>query len=790
MPSHNLTSGLNQSQLDAVTHQTGPLLVLAGAGSGKTRVLTHRISYLIAELGISPYQILAITFTKKAAQEMKERVGALVGPRAQTMWVSTFHSACARILRTKAGLLGYDSNYNIYDQADSKTLTKETLLSLGLDGRNAGMYQSLISRAKNEDKDPLVFAEELRDSNSLVPPQFEDVYRRYEQLKRSNNGMDFDDLLCNIVKLFEISEETLIEYQNKFQHVLVDEYQDTNPVQNKLIIQLAKEHRNICVVGDPDQSIYAFRAADIKNILQFENNFPDVTVIPLEQNYRSTQIILDAANSVIEQNHRPYAKNLWTDGEMGDQISSIQVFDEKDEAEEVGREIRKIQDLQKYALDDIAVFYRTNAQSRALEEVLTRNKIHYKVIGGLRFYERKEIKDALAYLNVLNNPQDDLSLERILNEPTRGIGKGAREILKKYKEEKGFNNLYEVLLQSQSNENIKVEIGGKEKQLSAGALKGVKKFLKAYLSIFEMVEHDLSLLQSPETTSKSLSILNEHGYICPQRALSHLLIETEYLESLEKSGDPITNATRIENLSELLGAADDDQYKQDLNVHEELSDVEPNHMKAVTLFLNNSSLTDSSEDHEGGSVSLMTLHSSKGLEYPSVFIMGMEDELFPFPRAIFEDGGLDEEHRLAYVGITRAEKNLYFTHAHKRTLHGQTTYNIPSRFIGYIPEHLITHRKSRKFESEMSSRVNQRSNFGSRLGGVQAWSDSKLGKDSDKSNADQIGLKVGDNVNHDMFGDGVIVKLEVNEYEAIATINFADEGQKTLDLSWAPVTKI
>ncbi len=790
MATHELTSGLNPSQKDAVTHTVGPLLVLAGAGSGKTRVLTHRIAYLIAEKGISPYQILAITFTKKAAGEMKERVAGLVGPKAENMWVSTFHSACARMLRSKATLLGYDSNYNIYDQADSKTLTKESLLDVGLDVKLAGTYQSLISRAKNEAKNPLELIEELRDFHNPVPPNFEAVYQTYEQLKRVNNAMDFDDLLSNVVELFDTSEETLLEYQNKFKYVLVDEYQDTNPVQNKLITQLSREHRNICVVGDPDQSIYAFRAADIKNILEFENNFPDATVIPLEQNYRSTQIILDAANSVIEQNNRPYAKNLWTQGEMGDQISCIQVFNEKDEAEVVGQEIKNLENLQQVTLDDIAVFYRTNAQSRALEEVLTRNKINYKVIGGLRFYERKEIKDALAYLNVIGNPQDDLSLERVLNEPTRGIGKGARAILKNYKEHKGLQSLYEVLQESQNNTVISAEVDGKVKQLSNGALNGIKKFLEAYTSLLELVEHDLELFQSPESNLKSMSILNEHGNLCPQRTLSHLLIETGYLAALESNGDPVTTATRIENLSELLGAADDEQYKQDLSGYEELQGVQPDYLKAITLFLNNSSLTDSSEDHEGGSVSLMSLHSSKGLEYPAVFIMGMEDELFPFPRAIFEDGGLEEEHRLAYVGITRAEKKLYLTHAYKRTLHGQTTYNIPSRFIGYIPDRLITHTKSRKFEIEMNERVSKRHSNETRLGGTKEWSSRDSYETPTQSNPDQIGLRVGDSVHHDMFGNGVIVELEVTEYEAIATINFANEGQKTLDLSWAPVTKI
>ena len=790
MATHELTRGLNPSQKDAVTHTVGPLLVLAGAGSGKTRVLTHRIAYLIAEKSISPYQILAITFTKKAAGEMKERVAGLVGSKAENMWVSTFHSACARMLRSKATLLGYDSNYNIYDQADSKTLTKEALLDVGLDVKLAGTYQSLISRAKNEAKNPLEFIEELRDFQNPVPPNFEAVYQTYEQLKRVNNAMDFDDLLSNVVELFDTSEETLLEYQNKFKYVLVDEYQDTNPVQNKLITQLSREHRNICVVGDPDQSIYAFRAADIRNILEFENNFPDATVIPLEQNYRSTQIILDAANSVIEQNNRPYAKNLWTEGETGDQISCIQVFNEKDEAEVVGKEINNLENLQQVTLDDIAVFYRTNAQSRALEEVLTRNKINYKVIGGLRFYERKEIKDALAYLNVIGNPLDDLSLERVLNEPTRGIGKGARAILKKYKEDKGLQSLYEVLQESQTNTVINAEIDGKEKQLSNGALNGIKKFLAAYTSLLELVEHDLELLQTPESNLKSMSVINEHGNLCPQRTLSHLLIETGYLASLETNGDPVTTATRIENLSELLGAADDEQYKQDLSGYEELQGAQPDYLKAVILFLNNSSLTDSSEDHEGGSVSLMSLHSSKGLEYPAVFIMGMEDELFPHPRSIFENGGLEEEHRLAYVGITRAEKKLYLTHAHKRTLHGQTTYNIPSRFVGYIPDRLITHTKSRTFEREMSERVSKRHSNESRLGGTKAWSSRDSYETPTQSNADQIGLRVGDSVHHDMFGNGVIVELEVTEYEAIATINFVNEGQKTLDLSWAPVTKI
>ena len=798
MASLALTSGLNPSQKEAVTHTDGPLLVLAGAGSGKTRVLTHRIAYLIAERGISPYQILAITFTKKAAEEMKGRVENLVGPSYPFMWVSTFHSACARMLRSKAKLLGYGSDYTIYDQTDVKTLTKEALQVVGLDGKLANTYQALISKAKNEAKDPLNLIEEL----NFIPPNFETVYQTYEQLKYENNAMDFDDLLSNTVKLLETNEEILQEYQKKFSYVLVDEYQDTNPVQNKLITLLSKEHRNICVVGDPDQSIYAFRSADIRNILHFEENFPDTTVIPLEQNYRSTQNILDAANSVIDQNHRLYAKNLWTEGEMGEQISCIHVFNEKDEAEVIGQEIEHMESGELVnknpdwsgrnwfeTLDDIAVFYRTNAQSRALEEVLARKKISYKVIGGLRFYERKEIKDALAYLTVLVNPREDISLDRVLNLPTRGLGKGAKAILNEYKKVNGLQSLYEVLEESQKQTVIAAEVNGEKKQLSKQALNGIKQFLQPYISLRELIEHDLELLQSPDFNLKGLNILNEQGYLCPKLALSHLLVETGYLKSLEKE-DPITAASRMENLTELLGAADDQEYKQDLSQREELQGVQPEYLSAIILFLVNSTLTDSSEDHESGSVSLMSLHSSKGLEYPAVFIMGMEDEVFPHQRSIFEEGGLEEEHRLAYVGITRAEKKLYLTHAHKRMLHGQTTYNTPSRFIGYIPDRLITHSKSRTFEREMSDRVQNRFGSESRLGGTKAWSLSTPRKTPSQSHADQIGLQIGDDVNHDMFGDGVIVKLEVTEYEAIATINFVDEGQKTLDLSWAPVRKI
>lgn len=714
MAPHELIHSLNTPQSDAVTHSEGPLLVVAGAGSGKTRVLTHRIAYLIQEVGISPFEILAITFTNKAASEMKERVANLVGPIVERMWVSTFHSACAKILRREASALGYPNSFTIYDQADAVRLTSYILKDMNIDVKRyppRGIHNQ-ISKAKNEMIGPIDYRTSVE---TLYEEKAADVYAEYERRMKIAGAMDFDDLLFKTVEIFNRFPEILERYQSRFRHILVDEYQDTNPVQNHLVIQLANKSRNICVVGDQDQSIYAFRSADIRNIIEFENKFPDVTVILLEQNYRSTQTILDAANAVIENNYGRKPKELWTKGDQGSKIVCFHADDETDEAMWVTQQLRKLHEIQDSGWQDMAVFYRTNAQSRVLEEQLVKSNIPYKVIGGTRFFDRKEIKDALAYLKVIVNPQDEVALKRVINTPKRGVGDSSVDKLDKFASSIG-ETLFDVL-----NRAPEAGVTGK-------ALRGLEEFVR----IIELGQ--MNIPQGPGSVLDE--VLDASGYV----------IDLESQHTVDAD-------SRRENLAELIGMAmdyeDTDEFLQE-----------------VSLVSDTDALNDDS------SVSLMTLHSAKGLEYPNVFIVGLEDGVFPHMRSLGDPDELEEERRLAYVGITRAESNLHLSYAWKRTLFGQTLYNPVSRFVAEIPD---------EFKEEIQKKSKTTKSF--------SLSTAKP-KGPEKSHADQIGLQIGDDVNHDMFGDGVIVKLEVTEYEAIATINFVDEGQKTLDLSWAPVRKI
>ena len=712
---HTLTNGLNAAQRDAVTHVSGPLLVVAGAGSGKTRVLTHRIAYLIEELGISPFEILAITFTNKAATEMKERVANLVGPIAEKMWVSTFHSACARILRFEASSLGYPSSFTIYDQTDAVRLTNYILKDMNIDSKRyppRGIHAQ-ISKAKNEMINPKTYR---ASAETILEEKVADVYDEYQIRLLKSGAMDFDDLLFKTVEMFASFPEILGRYQQRFKHVLVDEYQDTNPVQNQLVIQLGAESRNVCVVGDQDQSIYAFRSADIRNIIDFENNFPDVTVVLLEQNYRSTKNILDAANAVIENNFCLKPKRLWTEGNRGAQIICYHADDEVDEAAWVLSQLKFLHETKDVDWKDTAVFYRTNAQSRVLEEHLVKSNIPYKIIGGTRFFDRKEVKDALAYLKTTVNPQDEVALKRILNTPKRGIGDSSITKLEKFANEIG-ENLFQVLDRAP------------EAGVTGKAVKGLEEFLR----VIDIGSHVVS--QGPSTV------------------LREALDASGYLDDLQAQ-HTVDADSRRENLAELIGMAleyeDSDEFLQEVSLVSDTDDLDGN-----------------------STVSLMTLHSAKGLEYPNVFIVGMEDGVFPHMRSLGNPDELEEERRLAYVGITRAETQLHLTYAWKRTIYGQTEYNPVSRFVSEIPNEFKEERKSKKASNKKRFSLT-----------------STKPKTPERSHADQIGLQVGDDVNHDMFGDGVIIKLEVTEYEAIATINFVDEGQKTLDLSWAPVRKI
>ena len=634
-----LLAGLNDPQREAVTHGEGPLLILAGAGSGKTRVLTHRIAYLVATDAAKPNEILAITFTNKAAGEMRDRAELLVGRRVRAMWVMTFHSACARMLRAHADRLGYTRQFTIYDQADSRRLVKRCLDELGIDPKRftPAAIQSQISDAKNKLRDADAYG---RMVGSFFEQTVADVYRSYERELHRMNAMDFDDLLVRAVNVLELFPEVRERYANGFRHVLVDEYQDTNHAQYRWLQLLAGEHRNLMVVGDDAQSIYGFRGADIRNILDFEDTFPDAQVIKLEQNYRSTQTILDAANAVIRNNRAQKPKSLWTELGQGDPIKVRELEDEHAEARFVTGEIQRLVD-EGVGRSEIAVFYRTNAQSRVLEDTLVRAEIAYQVIGGTKFYERAEIKDAIAYLTVLVNPQDVGAFTRIVNSPRRGIGSTSiSRVL-------AFANTMGVSIWDAASEPEQVP------GLGAAAIKALTRFMGTMHVLRERAESG-----APIAT-----------------VLERRLRETGYLEALEAERT-IEAQGRIENLEELVNVA------AEYDVGEEAERSLPEFLQQVALIAD----ADERADDEG-LVTLMTLHNAKGLEYPIVFIIGCEEGVFPHSRAL-DEGGLEEERRLCYVGITRAERDLYMTYARTRTVFGARTYGVPSRFIGEIPAEL------------------------------------------------------------------------------------------------------
>jgi DNA helicase II / ATP-dependent DNA helicase PcrA len=633
-----LLQGLNEPQREAVLHGEGPLLILAGAGSGKTRVLTHRIAYLVGTGQARPSEILAITFTNKAAGEMRERVEALVGDRARAMWVMTFHSACARMLRSDAERLGYTRGFTIYDEGDSLRLVKQCVDELGVDPKRFAPrgIRRQISDAKNQ----LLDAEAYRlKVGSFFEQTAADVYQLYEQRAHANNAMDFDDLLFRCVNLLELFPEVRDRYRRSFRHVLVDEYQDTNRAQYRWLQLLCEEHRNLSVVGDDDQSIYAFRGADIQNILGFERDYPDAEVIKLEQNYRSTQTILSAANAVISHNRERKPKELWSELGEGEPVHLRELDDEHAEARFVVSEIEGLVDAGA-SRDEVAVFYRTNAQSRVLEDMLVRYGVGYQVIGGTRFYERAEIKDALAYLTLLVNPQDVVCFSRVVNSPRRGIGNTSQGRIVGHANTIG-ESVWNVAAAPE-------EIPG----LAPAAVKSVGRFM----SIMER------LRERAESGARVGDLLRE------------TLDETGYVEALEAERT-IEAQGRLENLEELVGVAREyDATAEEPSVEEFL--------QQVALFSEQDALRD-----EEGIVTLMTLHNAKGLEFPIVFIIGCEDGVFPHMRAI-EAGDLEEERRLCYVGATRAMRELYFTHARTRALFGNRDWNLPSRFIEEIPAEL------------------------------------------------------------------------------------------------------
>ncbi|WP_314356275.1 DNA helicase PcrA [uncultured Veillonella sp.] len=727
---NSLLTGLNKEQQQAVQHTEGPLLILAGAGSGKTKVLTVRIAHLLAQ-GVNPYEILAITFTNKAAKEMKSRVEGLVGDIANRIWLSTFHSFCAKFLRFELdNFLGYNSNFTIYDTSDSQAVIKAALKALNLDDKYypVGAMIGAISDAKNK----LLFASDFRkQAKDFYQQKVADVYEYYERELRKNNALDFDDLLLVAVKLLQSNEAVLDKYSKRFRYVMIDEYQDTNHAQYLLAKLLASHWKNIAVVGDADQSIYAWRGADIQNILDFEKDYPNCTSIKLEQNYRSTKIILDAANAVIENNEGRPKKNLWTDKTEGDKIQHFTAQSEHEEAAFIGDTIAKKHDVHGVPYGDMAILYRTNAQSRVLEEALIKRALPYTMVGGTKFYDRKEIKDVLAYLRVLYNPFDDLSLLRIINVPKRSIGATTVAKLQDYARANG-TSLFMTLTQLHLVDTIKGKT--KEKLEEFGIL------------IFTLVA---------EMEDKTVLDI-----------LESILDRTGYLAQLEESTDPQDQA-RAENIGELLSVAKD---FQDTNPTGTVEDF----LEQVALVND----VDSFEQEES-KVTLMTLHAAKGLEFPIVFLGGLEEGLFPHSRTLMNPEEIEEERRLAYVGITRAEKELYISNATTRTVFGRTSSYLPSRFIDEIPEELVDGlRAKRKVPDDIKRHVPQHMSVTSRPVTKPIVRNEVI--------AD---WKVGDTAIHSKWGNGKVINVAGEGAGMKLTIEFPTQGVRVVMAKFAPVKK-
>ena len=727
---NSLLIGLNKEQQQAVQHTEGPLLILAGAGSGKTKVLTVRIAHLLAQ-GVNPYEILAITFTNKAAKEMKSRVEGLVGDVANRIWLSTFHSFCAKFLRFELdNFLGYNSNFTIYDTSDSQAVIKAALKALNLDDKYypVGAMIGAISDAKNK----LLFASDFRkQARDFYQQKVADVYEYYERELRKNNALDFDDLLLVAVKLLQSNEAVLDKYSKRFRYVMIDEYQDTNHAQYLLAKLLASHWKNIAVVGDADQSIYAWRGADIQNILDFEKDYPNCTSIKLEQNYRSTKIILDAANAVIENNEGRPKKNLWTDKTEGAKIQHFTAQSEHEEAAFIGDTIAKKHDIHGVPYGDMAILYRTNAQSRVLEEALIKRALPYTMVGGTKFYDRKEIKDVLAYLRVLYNPFDDLSLLRIINVPKRSIGATTVAKLQDYARANG-TSLFMTLTQLHLVDTIKGKT--KEKLEEFGIL------------IFTLVA---------EMEDKTVLDI-----------LESILDRTGYLAQLEESTDPQDQA-RAENIGELLSVAKD---FQDTNPTGTVEDF----LEQVALVND----VDSFEQEES-KVTLMTLHAAKGLEFPIVFLGGLEEGLFPHSRTLMNPEEIEEERRLAYVGITRAEKELYISNATTRTVFGRTSSYLPSRFIDEIPEELVDGlRAKRKVPDDIKRHVPQHMSVTSRPVTRPIVRNEVI--------AD---WKVGDTAIHSKWGNGKVINVTGEGAGMKLTIEFPTQGVRVVMAKFAPVKK-
>ncbi|MET9553328.1 DNA helicase PcrA [Streptomyces sp. NPDC006645] len=774
-----LLEGLNEEQRAAVVHTGSPLLIVAGAGSGKTRVLTHRIAHLLGTRSVHPGEILAITFTNKAAGEMKERVEQLVGPRANAMWVMTFHSACVRILRRESKRLGFTSSFSIYDAADSKRLMALVCRDLDLDPKRhpPKSFSAKISNLKNELIDEETFAGQATDPFEKT---LAEAYRMYQARLREANALDFDDIIMTTVHLLQAFDEVAEHYRRRFRHVLVDEYQDTNHAQYTLVRELVgpsgegHDPAELCVVGDADQSIYAFRGATIRNILQFEEDYPDATTILLEQNYRSTQTILSAANAVIERNESRRPKNLWTKAGAGALITGYVADTEHDEAQFVADEIDRMTDASEAKAGDVAVFYRTNAQSRVFEEIFIRVGLPYKVVGGVRFYERKEVRDVLAYLRVLANPEDSVPLRRVLNVPKRGIGDRAEAMID--------------------------ALAAREKISFAQALRRVDE-------AYGMAARSSNAVKRFNTLMEDLRTIVESG-AGPATVLEAVLERTGYLAELQASTDP-QDETRIENLQELAAVAMEFEQERSQAAGSDTTaptadappaddapdapDAAPaaasgslaEFLERVALVADSDQIPDEDEDGSGV-ITLMTLHTAKGLEFPVVFLTGMEDGVFPHMRALGQAKELEEERRLAYVGITRARERLYLTRSSMRSAWGQPSYNPPSRFLEEIPgEHLEWKRTG-----PMAAPAGPTSGITSSLSASRSRSGPAGFATRRATEKPVISLAVGDRVTHDQFGLGTVVTVTGSGADAQATIDFGDSKPKRLLLRYAPVDKL
>jgi len=776
----DLLAGLNPVQRDAVTAPDGPLLVVAGAGSGKTRVLTNRIAFLIAERQVSPFGLLAITFTNKAAGEMKERVAALVGPVAHRMWVSTFHSACSRILRREAEHVGLRSQFTIYDQSDAVRLVDYVRRDLNLDPKRFPPRQlhGRISALKNE----LIGPEEATAA-AFTPPEtrLAEVYTEYQRRLLDASAVDFDDLLMLAVKLFREHPDVLERWRRRFHHVLVDEFQDTNLAQWELVRMLGEEHRNVMVVGDHDQSVYSFRGADVRNLMRFEEVFPEATIILLEQNYRSTKAILDAANAVIANNVARTPKHLWTEQVEGELLTRYQAEDEHDEAAFVVHEISRLTESEGHRFRDCAVFYRTNAQSRVIEECLVRAGIPYRVVGGVKFYDRREVKDALAYLRALVNPDDEVSWKRIVNTPKRGVGDTSIAKVDAYAKAGGLtfrDALREAAAAGVSGKSLGgvrdlLDLMGEFEKIAAGGVaRTVEGVLEhtGYLAELE-AERTIEAQGRIENLQEFVGVCREFDVALDSGDVSGLPGIAGVGTALEADGAPPAAFEAPQGLARLQAFLEAISLVTDMDTSE--TDPHP---------------YGGDEEADASAVTLMTLHSAKGLEFPVVFIAGLEDGVFPHIRSLGDPEQLEEERRLCYVGITRARERLYLCHAWCRTLFGNTDFYPPSRFLTEIPEELVHAIGEERARGGGLGRHRD-----AIVAAAMRGSGERLGQSGGTSGggrgAEGLGLKVGDDVVHETFGEGVILDVEGTGDRAEAIINFKDIGEKRLLLAWAPLEK-